>query len=701
MQRFCLVRSLAAFVAVLTGAAAAASVDQRMLTNEADGGTWPAYGRTASENHYSPLAAIDTGNVGRLSLAWYHDLDVMPRTDSQPLAADGRVYLATGLSIVRALDARSGALLWRYDPRVGRVAGAKLRGSWGIRGLALWGDRVFLGTTDGRLLALESATGRLVWSVETLDPNDETSITGAPRIFKGKILIGYGGGDRNGGSRGALNCYDAASGRHLWRFYTVPGDPSRGFENAAMRGAAKTWPDRWWKESGGGAVWNAITYDDELNRIYIGTGNANPWNPSVRNRGAKAATNLFTASIVAIDADTGRYIWHYQENPDDAWDYDSATDLITATLPLAGQPRKVLLHAPKNGFFYVLDRETGHLISAEKLGRVTWAEGIDLESGLPIEAPGIRYEQAPIVIWPGIAGRHNWPPMSFSPRDRLVFIPAIHSASLYNMEGVLPDRWDPARHTWTTGLGDPEQNLPADESGSALVAWDPIAGREVWRTPTAGTWGAGTMATAGGLVFQGSLDGTFNAYDSLTGKKLWSFAAGVAVLGAPIAFSVAGKQYITVLSGPPTASAAFSPGSASFGWTYRENPRRVLTFALDAAGTLPAARAPVAPGPLRAGPAADPALARAGIALYGIHCTSCHGRGGISGGSAPDLQASAILLSPEAFAHVVHDGALVDRGMPRYEEFSGADLEAIRNFVRASAERSATVTPPGRDGSSR
>ncbi|MEP7246955.1 MAG: PQQ-binding-like beta-propeller repeat protein [Gammaproteobacteria bacterium] len=372
--------ALAALVPLLLAACerTAAAVNDATLAAEQDGRNWGSYGRTFSENHYSPLDQINAQTVSRLRLAWYHDLDTSQRTDSQPLAADGVVYVATGLSVVRALDARSGRLLWRYDPGVGKVAGAKLRPSWGIRGLALWSHRVFVGTQDGRLIALDSKTGKVVWNVATLDPDDEATITGAPRVFDGKVLIGFAGAERRG-IRGALNCFDARTGKLLWRFFTVPGDPAKGFENDAMRRAAETWSGEWWKFGGGGTVWNGITYDAELRRIYIGTGNGGPWNWKIRNPDGGDA--LFLASVIALDARTGEYLWHYQENPNEAWDYNSTMDLELATLRIGGRERKVLLHAPKNGFFYVLDRVSGQLISAEKLGKVTWADSVDAKTG--------------------------------------------------------------------------------------------------------------------------------------------------------------------------------------------------------------------------------------------------------------------------------------------------------------------------------
>ena len=369
---------LAATLGVALGAAAppsgASTIDDAALANEADGSDWPAFGRTFSEQRFSPLRQIDAENVARLGLVWSLDLPGVINVASQPLAVAGVVYFAVGQSVVHAVDARTGKLLWRHDPEVAKVAGPKLRAAWGSRGLAFYRDKVYVGTLDGRLLALSAATGEPVWSVLTVERDDARFISGAPRVFDGKVLIGHGGAD-HGPVRGYVTAYDAETGRLLWRFHIVPGDPAQGFENAAMETAARTWTGEWWKHGGGGTVWNAITYDPEFDRVYLGTGNGAPWNQKIRSPGG--GDNLFLCSVLALDADTGEYRWHYQTTPGETWDYNSAMDMLLATLPIDGKPRKLLLHAPKNGFFYVIDRETGKLVSAEKIGKATWALRVD------------------------------------------------------------------------------------------------------------------------------------------------------------------------------------------------------------------------------------------------------------------------------------------------------------------------------------
>lgn len=676
-------------------------VDAAAISNEADGANWPGYGRTYSEDHFSPLDEISTKSVGRLGLAWAKDLDVTLRADSQPLAFDGILYVAAGLSIVQAFDAVTGRLLWRYDPGVVAAAGLrKLLPSWGIRGLALWQDKVYVGTQDGRLIALDARSGQLKWSVQTLDESvdkyGEVTITGAPRVFNGKVVIGFAGAER--WARGALSCYDAETGKFLWRFYTVPGDPAKGFEDDAMRMAAKTWSGEWWKYGPGGTVWNAITYDPEFNRVYIGTGNGGPWNWKVRN--PKGGDALFLASIVALDADTGKYVWHFQENPNEAWDYNSTMDMELATLEIGGQPRKVLMHAPKNGFFYVIDRETGRLVSAEKIGITTWAKGVDLATGRPIENPDIRYEKGAVLLWPGTYGTHNWQPMSYSPGTRLAYIPTIHQADVYSSVGLDPRKWERTPDAWNSGMsgyGTEKVKLPVEEFSSTLQAWDPVRQQAAWKVPTPGVVNGGTMATAGGLVFQGHVDGSFNAYDALTGTKVWTFKAGVSVLGAPISYVAGGHQYVSVLAAPPSGSpAATLTSQAVYGWQYREHPKRILTFRLDGTALLPSTPPPrVARALSKPDFNIDKRLAEKGAGLFLNACMGCHGVAAVAAGGAPDLRESALPLDKAAFAAVVREGSLLQRGMPKFDGISDGDLDAIRHYVRQAAANGATAAAGG------
>ncbi len=656
------------------------------LRDDTDGRNWPAYGRTFSETHYSPLTEINDRTVARLGLAWSLDLHVS-NSMTAPLEIDGTLYVAAGYSIVHAVDARSGRLLWRYDPHVGRAARERLRTGWGIRGLAYAQGRLFVGTQDGRLLALNAATGRRLWSVQTLDAAPCAGISGPPRAYNGKVVIGFAGGDFCP-VRGYVTAYDAEHGARLWRFFVVPGKPGArdgAASDDVMEMAARTWTGEWWKYGGGGAVWNAMTYDPEFNRLYIGTGNGGPMNWKIRS--PDGGDNLFVASVVALDADTGKYIWHYQTTPGDAWDYDSATDMTLATLDIDGRPRRVILHAAKNGFFYVIDRENGRLLSGRALGKVTWATGIDPQTGRPVEASNARYRDQDVLLWPSFEALHQWPPQSFSPITGLVYVPTVEMPSVYGDQGMDRAHWQPIPATPEfAGFPDGGGDVPVGAGYSLLKAWDPRAGRNVWQVQTRGISNGGTLATAGGLVFQGLADGYLHAYSATTGQDLWSFFAGVAVTGVPISYSVAGRQYLTVTSGPLNgATGAFGAISAQWGWDARIHPRRLLTFALDAHAVLPPTPAPHTTVPIAAPDfQIDPTEAKAGAHEY-VRCTLCHGMAAVAGGNAPDLRASRVLLSHAAFAHVVREGALVDRGMPRFPELSDAQLDAIRHYVRSQA----------------
>jgi quinohemoprotein ethanol dehydrogenase len=663
-------------------------IDNAALANEADGANWAAYGRSFSEQHYSPLRQIDASNVYRLGLAWSLDLTDSNFATTAPIEVDGVIYFSPGVSEVRAVDAKSGKELWRYDPEVYKVAGQKMRTAWGTRGLAFWKGKIYVGTRDGRLIAVNAKTGKPVWSVMTVDPDDHRYITGAPRVFNGKVIIGHGGGEY-GATRGYVTAYDAESGKQLWRFYTVPGDPARGFENPAMEMAAKTWNGQWWGHGGGGTVWNAMTYDPQFNRIYIGTGNGAPWNQKIRSPGG--GDNLFICSIVALDADTGSYVWHYQVVPGDTWDFDASLDIELATLEIAGKPRQVILHAAKSGFFYVIDRTTGKLISAEKFGHVTWAERIDPATGRPVETPNARLPAGEALIWPGPTGAHDWQPMSFNPDTGLVYIPVIDLPGLYSDKGIDLARWRaPKNVEGAYGFNADNIDTPMNAGSSALVAWNPVQQKAVWSVPTPGVQSGGTLTSAGNLVFQGQMDGKFIAYAADSGKSLWSFYAANGVLAPPITYSVVGKQYVSVLTGVNGQPSIFGSPVAQFGWQARVHAKRLLTFVIDGKAKLPASAPPTPAVPLDDPQfKIDAALAEKGKNLFiGKLCSMCHGFAAIAGGGAPDLRASPTTLSPMAFAQVVQAGILQTRGMPRYAELSDADLNSLIHYLRTRARES-------------
>ncbi|MDP9141263.1 MAG: PQQ-dependent dehydrogenase, methanol/ethanol family [Pseudomonadota bacterium] len=662
------------------GAQAATTIDDAALSAPADGSNWAAWGRTFDEQRFSPLDEVNTQTVSRLGLAWSLELDQVWNVSSQPLAVDGVIYTAVGYSHIYAIDARTGSILWNYDPK---VSARKMRMAWGSRGLAYYKGKVYAGVQDGRLFALDASSGALVWEVQTTEPGDNRYITGAPRVFNGKVIVGHGGADF-GHVRGYVTTYDAETGAQLWRWFVVPGNPADGFENPAMEAAAKTWTGEWWKFGGGGTVWNAMTYDAEFNRIYLGTGNGSPWNHKLRS--PDGGDNLYLCSVVALDATTGEYLWHYQTTPGESWDFNSTMDMVLADVDIEGVKRKVLMHAPKNGFFYMLDRDNGKLISAEKIGKVTWAERVDLKTGRPVEVRGARYENGEALTWPGSGGTHNWQPMAYSPDTGLVYIPAREMAGYYNDEGRKPREWKMVDGD-VMGLKGFFDDIPKTAGKTSLLAWNPLTQTKAWENPTPGATAGGVIATHGGLVFQGRADGLFVATDAATGKELWSYNMGVGTQAAPMTYSVDGKQYVTILAGWGGAPSLLGSLSAQHGWVGRQFPRRMLTFVLDGDAKLPSSPAPIAKVEPVDDPAfkVDPVLAGKGKLLYGNTCSICHGVGAIAGGYAPDLRASQVPLSAEAFKAIVQGGALQARGMPPFTEYTDEQLESMRHYLRERA----------------
>ncbi len=658
---------------------------------------WPSYNRTGGEQHFSPLTSINTKTVNQLGLAWSYDLPA-EQSMSQPIEAKGVVYTATGHSYIRAFDATTGKLLWEFDSHANEQSGVKLRRGYGSRGLAYEDGRVFTATHDGRLIALDAHTGTPLWSVLTTEPGDYRYITGAPRAFDGRVIIGHAGAD-GGGARGYVTCYDTATGKQLWRFYTVPGDPAKGFEDDAMKMAAKTWTGQWWVHGGGGTVWNSISYDPELKQFYIGVGNGYPYNQKLRSPGG--GDNLFLASIVALDAVSGKYVWHYQVNPGEQWDYVASMDMALATLQIDGQPRKVLMEVPKNGFHYVIDRTNGKLISAKPVAKVTWASEIDLKTGRPVENPAARYHgRGMFEMWPGFEGAHSVQPSSYSPQTGLNYIPVIEQGMLVGDQGVdlrhVQYGGKPANLPKGMGItANPNIDLPGSRR-SFLRAWDPVTQKLRWEVEQPGNSPGGTMATAGNLVFEGQINHNLVAYDATTGKKVWSYDAKAPIVAAPISYAVNGRQYITVLTGSGTGGGgAWAKGLQGFGIDFHTEPRRVLTFALGSQGVLPPA-----PPPIKLVAPDDPSfksdvkLEARGNGVFHSACAVCHGLQGMAGGTAPDLRVSPIPLSKETFVSVVHDGALVPQGMPQFADLPLDDLEAIRQYVRSLGQ----ALPGGKGG---
>ncbi|MBA2933785.1 PQQ-dependent dehydrogenase, methanol/ethanol family [Sphingomonas sp. CGMCC 1.13654] len=641
---------------------------------------WPEYGRTSDANHYSPLAQINEGNVGKLKLAWSYDVDDLGSMYTAPIEVDGKLFFSEGLSKIHALDARTGKLLWKYDAEVGKVAGMKLRWGWGSRGIAYWGGKIFAGTLDGRLIALDANDGHIVWSVQTTEgPNDGRYITGAPFVYNGKVVIGHGGADFST-VRGYVTAYDANDGHQIWRFWTVPGDPAKGFENDAMKMAAKTWTGQWWKYGGGGTAWNAMAYDRRFNRLYIGTGNGDPWNAKIRSPGG--GDNLFLSSIVAVDADTGKYVWHYQMDPGESWDYNASMDIELTDMMVGGRTRPVLMQAPKDGYFYVIDRETGKLLSAKPFSAVNWSAGTDPKTGRPIVKPEAYYGgDKPFFGMPGPAGGHNAQTMSYNPVTKLVYIPAQDIGFYYTDQGIDLKSWAPVQgRGFNNGITTQNPPRGSPPPKAYLLAWDPAAQKRVWSVPIPVLPGGGVTSTAGGLVLHGDVTGKFNILSARTGKTIWSFDAQSGISSQPISYALDGKQYITILSG-------YRGIIAPTQWDYRTQKRRVLTFVLDGQASLPPAPPP-APKAYHDEPGTpiDQAKAKAGSQLFvQYQCSNCHGNDMGAGGMAPDLRESAVPWSADSFHQVVSEGIMQDQGMPRWGELSSEQLDLLRNYIMAGA----------------
>ncbi len=564
---------------------------------------WPTYGRDFAETHYSPLDQINAQTVSRLGLAWTTDVNTQGNLESTPLMVDGVLYATGPWSVVFAIDARTGELKWRYDPEIPRQGGPRICCGPVNRGVALANGKVFVGQIDGHLVALDQATGRKVWDAFTsIDPDDAYTITGAPRVVKGKVIIGNGGAES--AVRGYISAYDADTGALAWRFFTVPGDPSKGFEHPELEWAARTWTGEWWKAGGGGGTaWDAMAYDPQLDLLYVGTGNGGPWDRNIRS--PQGGDNLFLASILAIKPDTGRLAWYFQEVPGESWDYTAVQPFILADLEIGGRTRKVLMQAPKHGYFYVIDRVTGEFISGEPFARVTWSTGLDPKTGRPNFTPEARYGAEPVLLFPGPPGAHNWQPMSFHPGTGLAYFPV----SIVGFQYANNPDYQYVKNAGNLGViarpgalprtpGEPEPDT------AFLTAWDPVAQKERWRVVYRGSSGSGTLATAGNLVFHAGPDGTLYAYRADTGEKLWEAmtAPGAAT---PVTYELDGKQYVSVLAGrgaggggfggrggaPPAGGRGGPPPGGPNGPGGRgpsgAAPARMYTFVLDGNASHP------------------------------------------------------------------------------------------------------------------
>ena len=661
----------------------AAQVDAaRAAGADADLGNWLLHGRTHSEQRHSPLRQIHRENVQELGLAWSYETGSKRGLEATPLVIDGVLYATSTWSRVFALDAKTGKELWQYDPKVSRAIGRKACCDVVNRGLAAWQGKLYLASLDGRLIALDAATGQSLWQTKTVPEDGDYTITAAPRIVEGKVIIGNSGGEF--GVRGYFSAYDATSGEMLWRFYTVPRHPSEPFEHPELEVAAKTWSlDSDWAAGLGGTVWDSMAYDPELGLLYVGVGNSTPYNREVRSPGG--GDNLFLTCILAVDPDSGRLVWYYQTTPGESWDYTATQHMILADIEIEGRTRKVLMQAPKNGFFYVLDRATGELISAEKLGPINWASHVDMKTGRPVETGKGDWTRGSAFVMPGPGGLHNWHPMSFSPETGLVYIPTLENAWPY-----APD----PNYRHIPGDFNTGENWPALSalgkwaipfcSPSHLTAWNPVSQTRAWRVEHKHPVNAGVLSTAGGLVFQGNGGGFFAAYDALRGEKLWSVDVGVGIMAPPISYRVDGEQYIAVLAALGGAPAL---NTSEYSNT---NAGQVFAFKLEGAAEIPKAKArPVGARHAEPIPVSDEVLER-GSDLYATYCTRCHGLWARSSGWTPDLRQSSAAVHSQWDA-IVLGGAFSGNGMASFaDRLNPEEVRAIHAFVidRAIAEDS-------------
>lgn len=649
----------------------------RLAAAGEESSTWLSYGRTYDEQRFSPLDQVNRETVGRLGLAWTYDTGRGRGHEATPLVENGVMFFTSSFSVVYAVDAKSGEEVWVYDPD---VPGAWARNACCDavnRGVALWQGHVFVGTLDGRLVKIDAETGEPVWDINTIDRERPYTITGAPRVVKGKVIIGNGGAEY--GVRGYVSAYDADSGDLVWRFFTVPGDPSKPFEHDGLEEAAATWNGEWWTIGGGGTVWDSMAFDPELDLLYVGTGNGTPWSRALRSPGG--GDNLYLSSILALDPDDGRLVWHYQTTPADNWDYTATQHIVLADLEIDGAQRKVLMQAPKNGFFFVLDRETGELLSAEKYSLATWATHVDLETGRPVEAPEGYYDDVAKVIYPSPGGAHNWQPMAFHPGTGLVYIPSHERAGFYGLDRDF--EYTPGGN-WNVGTGFTDEeaaNFEEAPSRALLLGWDPVAQEARWAYEQPSESNGGLLATAGDLVFQGTSDGRFAAFDAASGEVLWSVQTDVGILAAPISYELDGEQYVSVLAG--YGGVGGGPHAVA---VRKENPGRLFTFKLDATVPIPE----VPDKNLVLAEVEEPTGTAEQIAngqrLYGEHCSRCHGSQAIGRGFISDLRYSRAAVH-NGWDSIVLDGRYATMGMDSFADvLDPEDSTDIHRYVVAQIE---------------
>ena len=652
--------------------------DQQLATIDDNSGDWLTYGRNYGEERFSPLGQITKDNVSQLGLAWSLNLGTKRGIEGTPLVVDGIMFLSGPWSVVYAIDVRKGKILWTYDPQVPKGFGEKACCDVVNRGLAMYKGNIFVGTLDGRLVSINAATGKKKWEVLSVSHDRSYTITGAPRVMDGKVIIGNSGAEY--GVRGYVTAYDAMTGKKIWRFFTVPGNPANGFEHPEMKEAAKTWNGEWWKYGGGGTAWDAFAYDPKLKLIYVGTGNGSPWNREIRSPGW--GDNLYLSSILAIHAETGKLKCHYQTTPGDSWDYTAVQQIILTQLEIKGKKREVLMQAPKNGFFYVLDRNTGELLSAEPYVYVNWASKVDIKTGRPVENPNARYVKSNEQIYPSPFGGHNWQAMAFNPKTNLVYIPAREQS--WNFGNQIDFVYD--KDHWSTGnKSNPANPTNKDPNGpksyGKLIAWDPVLNKEVWHKAEKTGWNSGVLTTSD-LVFQGNAEGDFNALDARTGKVLWTKNLGTGIVAPPITYLVDGVQYVTIAVG---WGGVMGLSSRS---TEQINPGTVYTFAIGKNVAMPVyEKEPKKEYLTLPVEISDEQVAK-GASLFGKYCGPCHNlNAGNPGGNIPNLTYSHPDIMG-AFQQIVGDGIFLPKGMPKFGgRLNNDDISNIKGYILATAKK--------------
>ncbi len=677
-----------------------AAINGDYLKTGGDGSNWAMTGFNYNEQRHSPLTRINADNVKDLGIAWFADLPDARGQEATPVVVDGKMFISTAWSKVFAYDAKTGKPLWSFDPEVDKAHGVKACCDAVNRGVAFWKGQLFVGTIDGRLISLDAATGKQLWSEQTLDLKSNGTITGVPRVVKDLVIIGNGGAEF--GARGYITAYHADSGKQAWRFYTVPnpkGEPDGAASDEILKTASKTWNTKptkgdWHESGGGGTVWDAIVYDAELDQLYIGVGNGNPWNHGIRSNGE--GDNLFLSSIVALKPDTGKYVWHYQETPAESWDYTATQPIILANEKRDGKDVKVIYHAPKNGFFFTIDRTNGKMLAAKPyIDGITWATGYDMATSRPIENPEARYEKTGKLYManPSPLGGHNWHPMSYNPATGLVYIPALQIGGAY-LPPVAPNEMERKPLGFNIGGAMAAADLPDDinfvkavkaATLGKLVAFDPRTGKAKWTVDHPASWNGGTMTTAGNLVFQGTAMGQFRAYAADTGRQLYNLDVQSGVLGGASTYTVDGEQYVAFLT---SKGGAFPLVSGYAGSTSAAVPNipRLIVLKLGGKATLPALSATPPytwEPPVQIGTPADIAAGQSNFQRY---CLVCHGPGAVGNGVLPDLRKSGVIADAATWKSVVIDGVLKGNGMVSFASvLSHQEAEQIRTYVISRA----------------